>query len=33
MYVADARFAANYGGMQGAGFVRDALLAYAEKRL
>lgn len=33
MYVADARFAANYGGMQGAGFVRDALLAYAEKHL
>ncbi|MFD0045055.1 MerR family transcriptional regulator [Pseudarthrobacter scleromae] len=33
MYVADARFAANYGGEQGAGFVRDALLAYAEKHL
>ncbi|MCD5343780.1 MerR family transcriptional regulator [Arthrobacter sp. AK04] len=31
MYVADARFAANYGGEQGAGFVRDALLAFAEK--
>lgn len=28
MYVADERFAANYGGRQGAGFVRDALLAY-----
>ncbi len=33
MYVADARFGANYGGEQGAGFVRDALLAYAEKHL
>ena len=33
MYVADARFAANYGGEQGAGFVRDALLAYAEEHL
>lgn len=28
MYVADERFAANYGGQQGATFVRDALLAY-----
>lgn len=28
MYVADDRFAANYGGPQGAGYVRDALLAY-----
>lgn len=28
MYVADERFAANYGGMAGATFVRDALLAY-----
>ncbi|WP_053387574.1 MerR family transcriptional regulator [Leucobacter japonicus] len=26
LYVADDRFAANYGGMQGAAFVRDALL-------
>ncbi|TPV50241.1 MerR family transcriptional regulator [Pseudarthrobacter phenanthrenivorans] len=33
MYVADARFAANYGGEAGAGFVRDALRAYAEKHL
>jgi len=33
MYVADARFAANYGGAQGAGFVRDALLRYADERL
>ena len=28
MYVADERFAANYGGVEGATFVRDALLAY-----
>ena len=28
MYVADARFAANYGGVDNARFVRDALLAY-----
>ncbi|UAJ79072.1 MerR family transcriptional regulator [Leifsonia sp. ZF2019] len=28
MYVADARFAANYGGASGAEFVRDALRAY-----
>ncbi|MET3810180.1 TipAS antibiotic-recognition domain-containing protein [Arthrobacter sp. UYEF3] len=33
MYVADPRFAANYGGAVGAAFVRDALLAYAAKRL
>ena len=33
MYVADARFAANYGGEAGAGFVRDALRAYAERNL
>lgn len=30
MYVADERFAANYGGVQGAEFVRDALLAYLD---
>jgi DNA-binding transcriptional MerR regulator len=32
MYVADERFAANYGGVEGAGYVRDALthLAIAE---
>ncbi|WP_066039530.1 MerR family transcriptional regulator [Herbiconiux solani] len=29
MYVADPRFAANYGGVEGATFVRDALAAYA----
>lgn len=29
MYVADARFAANYGGAEGAAYVRDALAAYA----
>ncbi|MET1086433.1 MAG: TipAS antibiotic-recognition domain-containing protein [Arthrobacter sp.] len=33
MYVADPRFAANYGGAAGAGFVRDALRAYAEANL
>jgi MerR family transcriptional regulator, thiopeptide resistance regulator len=33
MYVADPRFAANYGGAAGAVFVRDALLAYAHKNL
>ena len=32
MYVADPRFAANYGGEQGATFVRDALRVYAENR-
>lgn len=31
MYVADDRFAANYGGTEGATFVRDALRAYAER--
>ena len=30
MYVADDRFAANYGGTEGARFVRDALQVYAE---
>lgn len=30
MYVADERFAANYGGTTGAEFVRDAMVAYAE---
>ena len=29
MYVADERFAANYGGVEGAAYVRDALLHYA----
>jgi DNA-binding transcriptional MerR regulator len=33
MYVADPRFAANYGGEQGAGFVRDALHTYADRHL
>lgn len=31
MYVADERFAADYGGPEGASFVRDALLAYLER--
>ena len=30
MYVADERFAANYGGVEGASFVRDTLHAYIE---
>ena len=30
MYVADERFAANYGGADGARFVRDALVTYAD---
>ena len=30
MYVADERFAANYGGVEGAKFVRDALTAYLD---
>lgn len=33
MYVADPRFAANYGGDGGARFVRDALLSFADKHL
>ena len=33
MYVADPRFAANYGGVEGATFVRDALAVYAERHL
>ncbi|REJ08541.1 MerR family transcriptional regulator [Microbacterium bovistercoris] len=33
MYVADPRFAANYGGTQGAEFVRDALRVYADGNL
>ena len=32
MYVADERFAANYGGQAGAEFVRDALRVYAERQ-
>jgi hypothetical protein len=30
MYVADPRFARNYGGEAGARFVRDALLHYLD---
>lgn len=33
MYVADGRFAANYGGLDGAAFVRDALGIYAVREL
>ncbi|WP_167137779.1 MerR family transcriptional regulator [Diaminobutyricimonas sp. TR449] len=33
MYVADDRFAANYGGTDGAAFVRDAMKVYAERHL
>jgi len=33
MYVADDRFAANYGGTAGAEFVRDAMRVYAEENL
>jgi DNA-binding transcriptional MerR regulator len=33
MYVADERFAANYGGASGAAFVRDAMRAYADREL
>ncbi|TJZ73627.1 MerR family transcriptional regulator [Rhodococcus oryzae] len=33
MYVADERFAANYGGTLGAAFVRDALAVYALRNL
>lgn len=33
MYVADERFAANYGGRAGAEFVRAAMTAFADKHL
>ncbi len=33
MYVADERFAANYGGEQGASYVRDALIHFAVTEL
>ncbi|MDJ0339606.1 MerR family transcriptional regulator [Cryobacterium sp. PH31-O1] len=33
MYVADERFAANYGGVAGAEFVRDAMVIFAEQDL
>ena len=32
MYVADERFAANYGGPEGAAYVRDALTSYVRSR-
>lgn len=32
MYVADERFAVNYGGTEGAEYVRDAMRAFAAKR-
>ncbi|TFD63155.1 MerR family transcriptional regulator [Cryobacterium suzukii] len=33
LYVADERFAANYGGQVGAEFVRDAMVVFAERNL
>jgi DNA-binding transcriptional MerR regulator len=33
MYVADERFAKNYGGLEGATFVRDAMRVYADRHL
>ena len=33
LYVADERFAKNYGGTDGATFVRDAMRAYADRNL
>ena len=33
MYVADERFGANYGGAEGAAFVRDALAVFADRTL
>ncbi|WP_052366767.1 MerR family transcriptional regulator [Paraoerskovia marina] len=33
MYVADPRFAKNYGGVEGATFVRDALAVWAQRRV
>jgi len=33
MYVADDRFAKNYGGAEGAAFVRDAMLVFAQREL
>jgi len=32
MYVADERFAANYGGTEGAAYVRDAMRRFVERR-
>ena len=31
MYVGDPRFAANYGGAEGASYVRDAMAVYADR--
>jgi hypothetical protein len=31
MYVDDPRFGANYGGLDGATFVRDAMAVYADR--
>ncbi len=33
MYVSDERFAKNYGGVKGATFVRDAMLAFADANI
>lgn len=33
VYIADGRFGANYGGVEGATFVRDAMAAFAERNL
>jgi DNA-binding transcriptional MerR regulator len=33
MYVSDPRFSANYGGIEGATFVRDAMAVYADRNL
>lgn len=33
LYVADSRFAANYGGQSGAEFVREAMRSYADRNL
>ena len=33
MYVSDERFAKNYGGVEGATFVRDAMLAFADANI
>jgi hypothetical protein len=33
LYVSDERFAANYGGLEGAAFVRDALATYVASTL
>ncbi len=33
MYVADERFAKNYGGTEGAAFVRDALISYLDSAM